>query len=743
MLYTLSTPKASLIGSDTITGTPFAHGLKVNLACLLLLALTACGGDGSTSPAPPAPPAPPQPTPQPATPVATRIAITPASATLTAIGQTVQLTAQVFDQNDNVMTGAAVTWSSGNTGVASVSTAGLITAIKSGTTRITARSGNAAQHAEVTVVQTPASIVIDPNNATLTAFGETVQLSARVLDPDRFAIEGAGVTWQSSDETVATVNAAGLVTAVSNGVAGITAAVGDISAKVDVTVKQTPASIVIDPEEATLAAAGDTVQLNAAVLDRNGHAIEGAEVTWESGDEAIATVDGQGLVTASGSGTVEITARSGEVSSVSTVTVKGEVTDREALTALYQETNGDGWTSNDNWLSDAPLSDWYGVTATTAGEVSRLDLRRNNLQGPLPAELCHLAALVVMDLQYNDLTGNIPPEFGLLANLTWLGLSGNGLTGGIPPEIGQLTELSTLALDSTELTGPIPPELGQLTDLTWLSILNSQLSGNIPPELGQLENLTVLTLPGNELTGSIPPELGQLTSLERLSLTGNNLTGTIPPELGQLVDLTHLELSSNRLTGEIPLELGQLTALTHLSLTKNRLTGIIPPELAQLTELTKLGLDYNELTGNIPTELAQLTRLELLYFDRNELTGNIPAELGQLTNLRELWFNDNRLSGSIPSELGQLANLQSLNLQDNRLSGAIPPELGQLIELRFLSFADNPGLSGPLPDSFTALEKMTTLALFNTDLCVPPAPDFRAWIDRIQSTTGVQYCSSP
>ena len=654
-----------------MTGTPFAHGLKVNLACVLLLALAACGGDGSTSPAPPAPPAPPQPTPQPATPVATRIAITPASATLTAIGQTAQLTAQVFDQNDNVMTGAAVTWSSGNTGVASVSTAGLITAIKSGTTRITARSGNAAQHAEVTVVQTPASIVIDPNNATLTAFGETVQLSARVLDPDRFAIEGAGVTWQSSDETVATVNAAGLVTAVSNGTAGITAAVGDISAKVDVTVMQTPTSIVIDPEEATLAAAGDTVQLNAAVLDRNGHAIEGAEVTWESGDEAIATVDGQGLVTAAGSGSVEITARSGEVSSVSTVTVKGEVTDREALTALYQETNGDGWTSNDNWLSDAPLSDWYGVTATTAGEVIRLNLRRNNLQGPLPAELCHLAAVDGMDLRENDLTGNIPPEFGLLSNLTWLGLSENGLTGGIPPE------------------------------------------------------------------------LGQLTSLERLSLTGNNLTGTIPPELGQLVDLTHLELSSNRLTGEIPLELGQLTALTHLSLTKNRLTGIIPPELAQLTELTKLGLDYNELTGNIPTELAQLTRLELLYFDRNELTGNIPAELGQLTNLRELWFNDNRLSGSIPSELGQLANLQSLNLQDNRLSGAIPPELGQLIELRFLSFADNPGLSGPLPDSFTALEKMTTLALFNTDLCVPPAPDFRAWIDRIQSTTGVQYCSSP
>ena len=799
------------------------HTTPVLVLSALIALAVACGKDSSTTPAPPAPPQPPPPT---VTPVATSITITPASATLTVIGQTVQLSALVFDQTGSAMTGAAVTWNSGDPRIASVGTGGLVTAVQYGTTRIRARSGGAAQDIEVKVTQTagriviepteatlmsigetvqltatvldrngqpfagatvtwkssdtavvrvsatglvtatgngtaritarsgttehgitvkvaqtPTGIVIEPPKAILTAIGESIQLTAKVVDPNSRTIEGATVTWKSSEETVATVSAAGLLTAVNNGAASITATSGDLSESIDVTVRQTPARIVIDPSNTTLAAIGNTAQLTATVLDDNGHALDGADVTWESGDEAIAMVDDQGLVTAIASGTVEITARSGEVSSTSSVTVKDVVPDREVLTILYQGTNGDGWTNRQNWLSDGPLNTWFGVRTNRDGEVVRLELPRNNLQGPLPAELCHLASLGVLDLRYNDLTGNLPSEFALLANLTWLGLSGNELTGTIPPEIGQLTQLSSLALDSTELTGGIPPELGQLTNLTWLSMINSQISGTIPPELGDLDKLTNLALAGNELSGSIPPELGQLTGLERLVLGANELTGNIPSELGQLTNLTHLLLSSNKLTGSIPLELAQLTALTNLSLAKNRLTGTIPAELGQLTGLTVLSLDYNQLTGNIPPELAQLTELELLYFDRNELTGNIPPELGRLSNLRELWFKDNRLAGTIPPELGQLTNLVSLTFDDNGLTGSIPDELGQLIGLRTLWLAENPGLSGPLPDSFTGLVSMGSLTLLNTGLCVPQTALFQAWIDAIQSTSGVQYCT--
>ena len=675
--------------------------------------------------------------------IAGRIVIEPTEPSLMAIGETVQLTATVLDLNGQAITGASVAWQSSDENVASVNAIGLVTAVNNGVAAITARSGDTAQSVTVTVMQTPVAIEIDPDGAVLTAIGETVQLTARVLDLNRRTIEEAGVTWQSSDEAVATVDGDGLVTAVNNGAASVTATTDDVSRSIDITVMQTPVGIVIEPDVTTLTSIGMTVQLAATVLDRNGYRIESAVVMWESSDESIAMVDDQGLVTGIAGGTVEITARSGMVSSVSSVTVKGPGLDREVLTALYHGTNGDGWTNNENWLSDEPLHTWFGVRTAFSGGVVRLEMPRNNLQGPIPTELCQLGSLAVLDLRYNDLTGNIPPDMGLLANLTWLGLSSNELTGGIPSEFGQLTRLASLDLSDNELSGNIPPEFEQLTNLTWLSILNNQLTGAIPSELGQLVNLTNLSLPGNELTGSIPPELGQLTNLERLVLTGNELTGAIPPDLGQLTNLTNLSLSSNNLTGIIPPELAQLTSLTSLSFAKNRLAGTIPPELAQLIRLTDLDFNRNMLSGHIPPELAQLTQLVHLYFDRNSLTGNIPPELGQLPNLRELWFKDNRLTGSIPSELGQLTSLKSLTFDENRLTGTIPGELGQLTGLTLLWLAENPGLSGPLPDSFTGLVEMGNLTLLNTGLCVPPTSEFQAWIDSISSASGVAYCSGP
>ena len=71
--------------------------------------------------------------------------------------------------------------------------------------------------------------------------------------------------------------------------------------------------------------------------------------------------------------------------------------DREALAALYHATDGPNWRNNTNWLSDAPLDEWHGVS-TSAGSVIGLDLLDNQL---------------------------IPPELGSLANLEWMNLGGN------------------------------------------------------------------------------------------------------------------------------------------------------------------------------------------------------------------------------------------------------------------------------------------------------------------------------
>ena len=55
-----------------------------------------------------------------------------------------------------------------------------------------------------------------------------------------------------------------------------------------------------------------------------------------------------------------------------TVTPQG---DREALVALYNATGGPNWRNNHNWLSNAPLGQWYGVTTDSSGRVTELDLR--------------------------------------------------------------------------------------------------------------------------------------------------------------------------------------------------------------------------------------------------------------------------------------------------------------------------------------------------------------------------------
>ena len=68
-------------------------------------------------------------------------------------------------------------------------------------------------------------------------------------------------------------------------------------------------------------------------------------------------------------------------------------TDREALVALYNATDGPNWTFDNNWLSDVPTSEWEGVTTDDNGRVTELSLRGHQLSGEIPPELSNLANL--------------------------------------------------------------------------------------------------------------------------------------------------------------------------------------------------------------------------------------------------------------------------------------------------------------------------------------------------------------
>ena len=343
------------------------------------------------------------------------------------------------------------------------------------------------------------------------------------------------------------------------------------------------------------------------------------------------------------------------------------LSDRDILIVLHEATGGPSWTNGGNWLTDAPLGEWYGVSTDAGGRVVGLDLQSNGLEGPIPRELGGLAELETLILFENELTGSIPPELGALAKAKLVVLAANQLSGPIPAELGGLADVEELHLNGNQLTS-VPPELGGLPELAVLSLASNELT-SLPRELGELGNLRALSLQGNQLA-SVPPELGELGNLRALSLNFNQLT-SVPPELGGLANLEYLGLWSNELTS-VPPELGELSNLQELDLDENRLTAV-PPELARLDRLAGLWLASNELTS-VPPELGELGSLRLLDLDGNRLTA-VPVEPGGFASLGILDLSSNEFT-SFPWELGELSNLMVLELDGNRLTD-IPPGLGR------------------------------------------------------------------
>ena len=350
-----------------------------------------------------------------------------------------------------------------------------------------------------------------------------------------------------------------------------------------------------------------------------------------------------------------------------------------ALESLYNATNGPSWENSENWLTNAPLDEWHGVTVDCDGSVIGLDLSANGLTGQIPGELSGIADLLELNLVGNKLAGRIPHELGDLSNLTTLLLEANQLRSPIPLELFGLSRLERLTLARNQFTGTMPAELSKLSRLQWLSLSDNLFSGYVPPALGKLSNLSTLNLSRNKLTGQVPSELGGLSNLGELWLQGNNLTGPIPSGIGLLHNLEALYLARNQLTGPIPPELINLSRLKELRINENQLTGLIPAELGMLTDLEALYLSQNNLSGPIPPELSDLVKLDSLGLSENQLTGPIPPELGSFANLRLLFLGDNRLTGRIPSELGELGDtLEYLTISGNQLTGCVPHGLASV-----------------------------------------------------------------
>ena len=449
------------------------------------------------------------------------------------------LTATVSPDNAS---NKSVNWKSSATDIATVDGSGKVTAVKPGSATITVSTTDGGKTASCSVTVTEqAKIVITGNTAKVPVAGGAAEFAIQFNTSYSVEIEESAKDWLHFVETRAMQSGTLVFSVDANKGEARTgkATVKDNAGKVGsitLTFEQDPyiavTSVQIAPETAELEV-GETLGLTVAVLPEEA---TDKTVTWSSDNESVATVSEDGLVTALAEGKAVITATVGDKSASCAVTVilsRYEV-ERAALIAIYNATGGSNWERSDNWCSDKPLDQWYGVRTNSEGRVDKIELHGN-------------------------ITGQIPPEIGDLTELTWLSISNRLLPdnldfGPLPSEIGNLKKLETLAIQGYPLSGKIPESLYDLTDLLQLIIARPghMDEQQISPSIRNLHNLQRCILRNMNLTGNLTPEFGHLFNLTELSLQGNNLSGAIPSEWGGLVNLGDCELTGNKLSGPLP-----------------------------------------------------------------------------------------------------------------------------------------------------------------------------------------------
>ena len=241
------------------------------------------------------------------------ITVTPAAPpSFSSLHRTVQLSATASNPRLGDVTGSVTfAWSSSVPAVAGVDSSGLVTALANGTATVSATWNGVSGSAAVTVAQVVASVSVATSGggstASLASIGETVQLVGTASDADGFAVPGAAFTWSSDTPGVATVNGSGVVTAVANGSAHVTARaasnqVASPAPGLAVTVQQVVASVSVLPPTASIPRC-TTQQFAATARDARGNLVASAPAPgWSPATGSIATVNTSGLATAVGVG---------------------------------------------------------------------------------------------------------------------------------------------------------------------------------------------------------------------------------------------------------------------------------------------------------------------------------------------------------------------------------------------------------------------------------------------------------
>lgn len=258
-----------------------------------------------------------------------------------------------------------LSYSSSDPSVVMVDEHGNLVAVNAGTAEVALSSENGKIYDSgiITVVVTPTGISM-PDTVTL-SMGTNINASveATVVPEDATDVV---IEYVSSDEAIATVDNTGYITAVAAGEADITASVVDTGLAATCHVIVTPAIESLDISKSSMTmkpGATNTLSVTVSPEDAN---ISG--MTWTSSDEAVATVDQEGNVTAVADGTATITATIGETTASCDVTVSNKASNNSSKNNSSSSGGNSSDTSSGNSSTDSNSSS-QAATSTAYGAI--------------------------------------------------------------------------------------------------------------------------------------------------------------------------------------------------------------------------------------------------------------------------------------------------------------------------------------------------------------------------------------
>ena len=721
---------------------------------------------------------------EPAAPVPTSITITPPSATLHSFGEAVQFTATVLDQNGQVMAGAAVTWASTETSVATVSSEGLVTAAGNGNARVTASAGAATASADITVEQQVTGVTVSPAADTLLALGDTLRLTAEAVDANGHPVEGAEFMWSSGDDSVATVSSEGLVTAAGNGNARMTASAGAATASADITVEQQVTGVTVSPAADTLLALGDTLRLTAEAVDANGHPVEGAEFMWSSGDDSVATVSSEGLVTAAGNGNARMTASAGAATASADITVEQQVTgvtvspaadtllalgDTLRLTAEAVDANGhpvEGaefmWSSGDDsvaTVSSEGLVTAAGngnarMTASAGAATASADITvEQQVTGVTvsPAADTLLALGDTLRLTAEAVDANGHPVEG--AEFMWSSgdtlvarVDDSGLVTGVAAGDVAISAVTSGVTGQAALAvvAPAPTSVAVTPEAVTLTALGQeeQLTAEVRDQIGRVMAEVDVSWSSGDTTVATVDSAGLVTAVGTGSIlvtaTAGDASGTaavrvmqsagsvvVSPAVATVALGNTLRLAAEAFDENVHAVAGAAFVWTSSDVSVARVdaSGLVTgvgEGTATITAMSGSAQGTSEITVTNPDRAA----LVALY-EATDGPNWINNE-GWLTDapLRDWHGVDTDAAGRVVRmELDGRWDSEAGHWVPHGLTGPIPPELGSLANLRKLSLGIN-RLFGPIPPELGSLTNLTELNLRGNSLTGAIPPEF-------------------